>query len=299
MVSPGAPRSTRNAGELLAVDLGEHREQIGEAGVGDVQLRAGQLPALAVGRQHRLGLGRQRVGARARLGQRVGGDQLAASPAWAGTSAAARRCRTARSASCRCPTWAPKLTRERPLAAGRSRRSGWSWSCRRRGRRTPRGRRARAARRRRPSAAARASARASWPRSRRCAARPPACMKSSAVSFIIRCSSESISGVKMVAEPVGSSRNPPPGDNVMVGAPMATGYQAPRAVSAQGSGDYGPIASLTDAVVGDGVLGATGSVGDVQGVPVGGSRQPLLHRRTRRRRPRRPRTPRSPCRRRW
>ena len=40
-------------------------------------------------------------------------------------------------------------------------------------------------------------------------------MKSSAVSFIIRCSSESISGVKMVTEPVGSRRNPPPGDSVM------------------------------------------------------------------------------------
>ena len=67
--------------------------------------------------------------------------------------------------------------------------------------------------------------------------------KSSAVSFIIRCSSESISGVKMVTEPVGSSRNPPPGDSVMVGAPMATGYQAARGERA-GSGDYGPIASF-------------------------------------------------------
>ena len=36
-------------GELLAVDLREHREQVREAGVGDVQLRPGQLPALAVG----------------------------------------------------------------------------------------------------------------------------------------------------------------------------------------------------------------------------------------------------------
>jgi hypothetical protein len=39
-------------------------------------------------------------------------------------------------------------------------------------------------------------------------------MKSSAVSFIIRCSSESISGVKTVVVPVGSRRKPPPGDNV-------------------------------------------------------------------------------------
>ena len=39
-------------------------------------------------------------------------------------------------------------------------------------------------------------------------------MKSSAVSFIIRCSSVSISGVRTVAVPVGSSRKPPPGDSV-------------------------------------------------------------------------------------
>ena len=38
-------------GELLAVDLGEHGEKIGEAGVGDVLLGAGQLPGLSVGRQ--------------------------------------------------------------------------------------------------------------------------------------------------------------------------------------------------------------------------------------------------------
>jgi hypothetical protein len=45
-------------------------------------------------------------------------------------------------------------------------------------------------------------------------------MKSSAVFFIIRCSSFSISGVKIVAEPVGSSRNPPPGESVIAGLPM-------------------------------------------------------------------------------
>ena len=49
--------------------------------------------------------------------------------------------------------------------------------------------------------------------------------KSSAVSFIMRCSSESISGVKMVTDPVGSSRNPPPGDSVIEGAPMRSEYQ--------------------------------------------------------------------------
>ena len=52
--------------------------------------------------------------------------------------------------------------------------------------------------------------------------------KSSAVSFIMRCSSESISGVKIVTEPVGSRRNPPPGERVIEGALMATGYQLRR-----------------------------------------------------------------------
>jgi hypothetical protein len=65
-------------GELLAIDLGEHGEQIREAGVGDVLLGAGQLPALAVGREHRARLRAQRVGPRAGLGQRVGGDALTA-----------------------------------------------------------------------------------------------------------------------------------------------------------------------------------------------------------------------------
>jgi len=90
--------------------------------------------------------------------------------------------------------------------------------------------------------------------------------KSSAVSFIIRCSSESISGVKMVTDPVGSSRKPPPGERVMPGvdvagvlglaagafegAAMLTGYQlaalearpqpaAPLNFSAQGPSSAG------------------------------------------------------------
>ena len=40
-------------------------------------------------------------------------------------------------------------------------------------------------------------------------------MKSSAVFFIISCSSFSISGVKIVADPVASSKKPPPGDSVI------------------------------------------------------------------------------------
>ena len=50
--------------------------------------------------------------------------------------------------------------------------------------------------------------------------------KSSAVSFIMRCSSDSISGVKIVTEPVGSSRKPPPGDRVIEGAPISSRISA-------------------------------------------------------------------------
>ncbi len=66
----------QEGGELLAVDLGEDGEQIGEAGVGDELLGAVQLPALAVGGQHGLGLGGQSVRSRSRFGQGVGGDAL-------------------------------------------------------------------------------------------------------------------------------------------------------------------------------------------------------------------------------
>ena len=74
---PGRAALDEEGGELLAVDLGEDGEEVGEARVRDVELRTGELPALAVGRLDRLGLGRQRVRARAGLGQRVGGDHLA------------------------------------------------------------------------------------------------------------------------------------------------------------------------------------------------------------------------------
>ena len=46
--TPGKLRSTRNAVNLLAVDLGEDREEIGEAGVGDELLHAVQA-IVAVG----------------------------------------------------------------------------------------------------------------------------------------------------------------------------------------------------------------------------------------------------------
>src|SRR5262249_37713665 len=61
--------------EVLAVDLREHGEDVGEAGVGDELLRAGEPIApvrLAVGARLR----GERVAAGAGLGERVGGEQL-------------------------------------------------------------------------------------------------------------------------------------------------------------------------------------------------------------------------------
>ena len=47
------------AGELLAVDLGEDDEHVGEAGVGDELLRAVEDPVLAVGESTARGLARR------------------------------------------------------------------------------------------------------------------------------------------------------------------------------------------------------------------------------------------------
>ena len=65
-------------GELLAVDLGEHREQVGKAAVGDPRFLSVQEVMPAVRRQPRGGLCRQRVRAGVRLGERVGADQVGA-----------------------------------------------------------------------------------------------------------------------------------------------------------------------------------------------------------------------------
>ena len=56
-------------GELLAVDLGEDGEDVGEAAVGDPRLLAVEDVVLAVRGQPRGRLGRERVGAGVRLGQ--------------------------------------------------------------------------------------------------------------------------------------------------------------------------------------------------------------------------------------
>ena len=63
-------------GEVLAVDLGEHDEDVGEAAVGDPHLLAGQREA-AVGQPDRAGGGAERIGSRPRLAQRIGADHLA------------------------------------------------------------------------------------------------------------------------------------------------------------------------------------------------------------------------------
>src|SRR4029453_12499149 len=65
-------------GELLTVDLGKDREEVGEAAVRDPGLLPVEQGVRAVRREPRRGPCRQRIGARVRLGQRVSADQLAA-----------------------------------------------------------------------------------------------------------------------------------------------------------------------------------------------------------------------------
>ncbi len=68
----------QEAGKLLAVDLREQREQIGELPVGDPHLLAVEQVMTAIGGEGRGGARRKRVGSRLRLGERVRRDQLAA-----------------------------------------------------------------------------------------------------------------------------------------------------------------------------------------------------------------------------
>ena len=63
-------------GELLAADLGEDREQIGRAAVGDPHLLAVEDVVRAVGAEVGAGAGGQRIGAGVRLGEAVGGQHL-------------------------------------------------------------------------------------------------------------------------------------------------------------------------------------------------------------------------------
>ena len=99
---PGRVAVDDEGGELVAVDLGEDDEDVGEAGVGDPLLGAVQDPVLAVGREHGPGLGRRarrspttpRRGRRPRPTRRSG--------AGAGTGPAARGSRSRRWGACRC-----------------------------------------------------------------------------------------------------------------------------------------------------------------------------------------------------
>ena len=89
-------------GEVLAVDLGEHGEDVGEGAVGDPQLLTAQAVALAVRREGGGGSRREGIRTRFRLGQRKGADQLAVGQPRQVPLRAARRCRSRRSAACRC-----------------------------------------------------------------------------------------------------------------------------------------------------------------------------------------------------
>lgn len=68
--------------EVLAVNLGEHREHVGEARVGDPHFLAVQDPRLAVFAEGGCGLGAKRIGTRAGFGEAVRGRERAAGQAW-------------------------------------------------------------------------------------------------------------------------------------------------------------------------------------------------------------------------
>ena len=98
LVTPANARSTMNAREVLAVDLGEDDEEVGEAAVGDPHLLAVQDEA-AVGLRGRRASSRRarRSRSRARSGSRRRRSRRSA--AAAGTCASAPRCRTATAAA--------------------------------------------------------------------------------------------------------------------------------------------------------------------------------------------------------
>ena len=87
-------------GEVLAVDLREDDEDVGEAAVGDPHLLAVEDEA-AVGLPRRARLGAERVGARRPTRSARRRRPIRRTRAAAGTSASAPRCRTAGSAGCR------------------------------------------------------------------------------------------------------------------------------------------------------------------------------------------------------
>ena len=74
---PGRAALDDEGRELLAVDLGEDREHVGEAAVGDPHLLAVEDVVLAVRREHRARAAVHGVGSRRRFRQRVGADPFA------------------------------------------------------------------------------------------------------------------------------------------------------------------------------------------------------------------------------
>ncbi len=70
---PGRVTLDEEGAECFAVDLGVHREQVGEAGVGDELLGAVELPA-PVWEPGGAGADAHRIGPRCRLGEAVGAD---------------------------------------------------------------------------------------------------------------------------------------------------------------------------------------------------------------------------------
>ena len=95
-------------GEVLAVDLGEDDEDVGEAAVGDPHLLAVQDEA-AVGLSRRARLRAERVGAGARFAEAVGADDLAGHQPRQVLAASAPRCRTATAAGSMRFACAPKV----------------------------------------------------------------------------------------------------------------------------------------------------------------------------------------------
>ena len=115
IVRPGALRSTKKPVNFSPSTLAKTVNRSAKPALVMYCFDAGELPALAVGRlAPPCVLARQRVRARARLGQRVGGDQLADGEARADTSRCCSAVPNSTSGIVPMPTCAPKLTANDP-----------------------------------------------------------------------------------------------------------------------------------------------------------------------------------------
>ena len=125
-------------GELLAVDLGEDDEDVGEAAVGDPHLLAVQHEA-AVGLPRRLGPRAERVGPGAGLAQRVGADDLAGDEPRQVASASASSVPKQRIGVIVSPVCAPKVVANDAQRADRLADDRRTRPCRARARRSASG----------------------------------------------------------------------------------------------------------------------------------------------------------------